>query len=583
MRPVPTPSGVRRVTTSNVERRDYVGSGACAACHDEVYQAWLGSPMRRMTRQAGPAAIQAPFDGQTFRFMGDTATLLTVGPHRFMRLVMRRGGTRLYRITKVIGGRTREDYVGRRVADTAPEAPFTGRDELVMPVSWLLFDRRWRYKGYSVLIPERPGFAPGPRWRTTCIFCHNTAPFLDTVLDDLFGPGAQKYQGSVSDRALPPGRLQQYRVTDPAALDRAVRDELRVLGRPGAVGGDAPLARVLDAGIRTIRQRFDQRHLVEVGIGCETCHGGAREHVEHGASMTFRVASPAFERLEPPGRADTRASRINRACGRCHTVLFSRYADTWEGGRLGHEPGGSAINSGEARDFLLGGCSDQMSCATCHDPHRLDQPGRMGPLGGLPGNPICVACHGAYAGDAAVAAHTHHDPRGGGSACLACHMPRKNLSLVIGLTRYHRIGAPNDPRRVERDRPLECAVCHPTATVAHLVEAMERWWGRRYDRGALSALYGPDLTVNAVLATLDRGKPHERAVALALAGEVRLAGALPLAVAALDNPIALVRYYAEAAIERLAPGRVHLDMSLPGHALVAEAWRQLGLPAGPRP
>ena len=96
-------------------------------------------------------------------------------------------------------------------------------------------------------------------------------------------------------------------------------------------------------------------------------------------------------------------------------------------------------------------------------------------------------------------------------------MPKKNMGLGYALTRYHRIGLPDDPARVERDRPIECALCHADKTVAELVGKMERWWGRKYDRAALANLYG---TVDArpLQATLMRGKAHEQAVARRGAG-----------------------------------------------------------------
>ena len=52
--------------------------------------------------------------------------------------------------------------------------------------------------------------------------------------------------------------------------------------------------------------------------------------------------------------------------------------------------------------------------------------------------------------------------------------------------------------RVESDRPLECALCHEKKTAKELVETMESWWGKSFDRQALHGLYG-DLSGSAIL------------------------------------------------------------------------------------
>src|SRR6185436_351566 len=124
----------------------------------------------------------------------------------------------------------------------------------------------------------------------------------------------------------------------------------------------------------------------------------------------------------------------------------------------------------------------------------------------------------------ALRAHAHHDPSGAGGACIGCHMPKKNMGLGYALTRYHRIGSPTDRARVEGDRPLECALCHVDKSVGELVGAMERFWGKRYDRAALTALYG-DLGGSALLSTVVRGKAHEQATAMHVLGEHRVRAA----------------------------------------------------------
>jgi predicted CXXCH cytochrome family protein len=224
-----------------------------------------------------------------------------------------------------------------------------------------------------------------------------------------------------------------------------------------------------------------------------------------------------------------------------------------------------------------------MSCARCHDPHVEDRAERLRALETPAGNAVCLDCHAALRGDTALRAHSHHAPDGAGGVCINCHMPRKNMGLGYELTRYHRIGSPTDPVRVQRDRPLECGLCHADRSVAALVTTMERWWGRRYDRDALVALYGADLGVNALAATLARGLPHEVATASGAVAQAGDRGALPLLATALGNEYPLVRYFALHAIERITGEHPPLDMNEPGPALVESARRWLGAraPAAP--
>jgi predicted CXXCH cytochrome family protein len=570
-----TPSGTEAgVVRSNALRADYAGTAACGGCHAEIQQKFLASPMHRMTRLAEGAEIRAPFDGSVYRFKGDSVTTEEHGGRRYMRLASQREGARLYRITKVIGGHYREDFAGREVRGTEADSPEAGDAERVMPLSWLLSDRSWRSKGYSVMVTERPGLAAGVVWRETCIFCHNTTPHLVTAYDNL-APGGPKYQGSVSEGLLPAARTWAYRTTDPTALRAELGRELGLLGEE-APGGS--IDETLRAAARATRRHFDQRHLVEVGIGCEACHNGSREHAaDPRVKPSFEVRSSLF-RVTPAAGMPTRAAQINRTCARCHTVLFSRYPFTWEGGeRDAAVPGGSHINSGEGRDFLLGGCAGEMACSTCHDPHAGSSRARLEELGTPRGNAVCTSCHETLAAPEAVAKHAHHSPAGAGGACLSCHMPRKNMGLAHRVTRYHRIGSPTDTVRVEGDRPLECALCHADQSVASLVGTMERWWGKAYDRKKLSALYG-SLDGNALVQTLELGKPHERVAAAAALGEHGSKDHAPALVRQLGDPYPLARRFAHEALTDLLERRLVLELDDEPARIIAEAHRQLASP-----
>lgn len=524
--------------------------------------------MHGMTRDAGTAEIQAPFGGETFRFKGDSVTMETGGEQRFMRLDTQKEGESLYRITRVIGGRYREDFVGVLVSG-GNQSDSKSAEERVMPVSYVFSTGTWRYKGYSVLVKERPRLQVAGVWRQQCIFCHNTVPHLSTLFDDLQSESTS-YQGSMTNNLLPDPRRWQTSALDPQGLIATLREEVRFLG--GDNSGLNTTEGALSTAIEVTRRRFKPEHFVEIGIGCESCHGGSREHAENPRRRpTFEVRSDLIRERPLVGSSEpSQAQWVNRTCMRCHTVLFTRYAHTWEGGHRYQNPGGSHVNSGEARDFALGGCANQLSCINCHDPHAEDNPDKLRALSGKAGTHLCTSCHEEFRSREAIAAHSHHNPEGEGASCLGCHMPRKNMGLGYRLTRYHRIGTPADKIRVENDRPLECALCHTDKSVESLVHAMETWWGRHYDRDRLHALYGQDLSVNPLTTTLQVGKPHEQVVALAVLGETRDSRASGAVAQHLSHPYPLVRYFAGQALSDIHGEWPDVDLDADDTAIRAQ-------------
>jgi predicted CXXCH cytochrome family protein len=540
--------------------------------------------MHNMTREPEGAAVKGPFDGTVFRLKDDTARLESAGGARFVTVDSARYGKATFRLTRVIGGNHREDYAGVAVGRASPDAEVLSPEELVLPVSWVYAPAAGapgalRYKGYSVMVKERAGLRAGPSWSKTCIFCHNTPTYLSTVMGALAGPAARPYQGQVLDPLLPPDRRATYRVTDARGLSSALATELLRMG----VRQPAPtLVQAIDATRTSLRRE----HLVELGIGCEACHLGAAEHVR--APETLPVMEPRsalFEVTWPAGRGrdgkeELRAARINHACARCHQVLFSGYEPTWEGGSRHGTPGGSHVNSGEARDLLLGACATRLSCVACHDPHAPDGTARLRAFLPAEQDALCTRCHDAYRAPAAHRAHAHHDLTGDGARCLACHMPKKNLALDGTLSSYHRIGSPNDPARALLDRPLECALCHADQSVESLARTTEIWWGRPLDRDALRRLYGA-LDANVLLATAERGKPHEQAVAFYLLGQARSKAAVPLLAGHLTHPYPLVRGYARRALDAIEGAPVPIDIDADDATIEAatRAWLALRPPA----
>ncbi|HEY8925269.1 MAG TPA: hypothetical protein VIU64_12865, partial [Polyangia bacterium] len=243
--------------SSNILRTDYAGSEACRGCHADVVAAWRRSPMHRMTRLPETAEVRAPFDGRELAFKEDVARFEQVGASRFIRLVSATRGEHLYRVTKIIGGRYREDFAGLEVTSTDAAAGVIGdpRAELILPASYVFPTQSFRLKGYSVMVPERPGLRAGGVWNQTCIFCHNTIPYFDDLWGALHGPGAPGYQGEVVDRVLPERARLAYRVRDGEALLPALDEEIATLG------GGAGVATRVAAGARSSGETASQAGL----------------------------------------------------------------------------------------------------------------------------------------------------------------------------------------------------------------------------------------------------------------------------------------------------------------------------------
>jgi hypothetical protein len=87
-------------------------------------------------------------------------------------------------------------------------------------------------------------------------------------------------------------------------------------------------------------------------------------------------------------------------------------------------------------------------------------------------------------------------------------------------------------------------------------------------------LYGDDLSVNALRATLERGKPHEQAVAIAVLGEARDRTAIPLIAAQLAHDYPLVRYFAQRALQTVTGRPLPIDVGAPAAEVqrAADAW-----------
>ncbi len=524
---------------SNIAFGDYVGPETCGECHPENYELWSRHPHSRMNANVGPETVLGDFDDRSVDYAGGRAEFTTEDGSYFMTLTSPDGSARRYRVTRTVGSRVTQMYVGMLVEGPDPLSHRLWTREVKLPFGYWFARDQWFPESYfdTDFPPEynKKGelvfdvYAPGTRtsWDKNCIFCHNTYPY---------------------ELRLFPGENPSENVQ----LKGFPWEDLRLVD-----GADTP-------GARRRHLHLEPRELVTLGISCESCHFGGREHALAEKPIRFVPTSPhvEFPKAIPELVEGARQSPyvINSICAQCHSAKVNPYPD-----------GGGRWNSREATDLMNGACASEMRCTDCHDPHRAGPPNGAARVDDPQHVAACLRCHTSYADPEAAAVHSRHPAP---VNCLDCHMPR----VVQGLTdvvRTHRISSPTDARMLAGAEPNACNLCHLDRSLDWSLSALERLWGVEVeaDEGWAQA-YGGSLN-NPVGPIWLR---HKDAVVRLIAADAysrspEAARALPLLLGALDDRVAVNRMFALFALER-ALGRKLAEEEYAPLATLAERARQ---------
>jgi hypothetical protein len=338
-------------------------------------------------------------------------------------------------------------YVGRQ--EEGPE-PLGDRiyDEHMLPFAYWFSLRRWLPReffdpnGPEKLVAGEPLIeAVNMRldvrsYTAVCMNCHNTTPYAYRI----FHRNYAGFLGATVATAIHP-------------LSKALSPHVDV----------APFVEDFVA----LNSRLDPDvDLVTVGISCESCHFGGREHVERQRQIRFLPSSP-FTKVIPyrhdPAIEDSRynSRTVLGICVQCHSGTGDFYAK-----------GTSKGNSREAIDMHLGACTSQLRCVDCHDPHTAG--GDFGTPANRAHAEMCTKCHSRFKDPETVQKHSRHSESTGVS-CLDCHMPRQTQGLQR-LVRSHRIGPPVEAAMVASGAVNACNLCHLDKPLQWTLDQLEDGW-----------------------------------------------------------------------------------------------------------
>jgi hypothetical protein len=498
----PPAGGGPREPYSNILREDYIGPEACGKCHPDNYSRWKLHPHSRMNRLADGESVLGDFSGASLPY-GDGKVVFRKEEDRFLMEYFRQGEmSRTFRVTRTIGWRYLQEYVGVQIQ--GPEAPGDAlyTEETRLKFGYALKDKRWLPQTYldSTYIgseykedgrvrddpfdPERSPF------NTRCIYCHNTYPY------------EFRLYGGARLLGFPPA---------PVLGVKALLESRAVHPDPSPVPS------------------LPTHSLVSVGISCESCHFGGREH-SRDVKQEFRFVPthPTLAGWTPdPTNARKNPAVVNAICRQCHFSGSGSWAD-----------GSALLNSMESVEQDRGACRGRLKCTDCHNPHV------RGPDAGAPDRPehlaACAACHPKLQSPAAARAHSRHDP--GQASCLDCHMPR-TVHGFDAINRTHRISSPSEPGILATGMPNACNLCHLDRSLAWTRDALIEGWGKRVDLPHfLEEYFGTGHTTPAGQAWLDQPTGMLRVVAGAAFARSPLGKqALPRLLKSLDEPNAYLR------------------------------------------
>jgi hypothetical protein len=522
---------------SNVRPSDYVGPGSCRECHARNYDSWSAHPHRGMNSLATPDTVKGDFSGAAgIAYQGGRANFVREGDRFLMRL--ERGGVRrTYEVTQTIGGRFWQRYVGKQLEGPEPAGHHFYTKEHVLPFGYWLEQREWGpvvHVGAETTDDQRPDAFDPPEqggyyaeYSISCNYCHTTFP-----LGDLFGRFTN--------------RLGEYA---PLPLHWSLRSYLEE-AHPDVVAPIADLVDQVGRGEALVRNPMGDweapKYAVTLGVSCEACHLGCREHVESRGRVLPRFFPTSPHLLvetdgRPPEYGRTH-DNVNWACGRCHVGKRPQFA------------GGMATwNSVEYADAMRGACYSKLRCVDCHNPHQAT--GRRWSHSPDEDDASCLKCHGQFEPADRRQAHTHHPAGSEGARCMNCHMPRINEGLQ-DVVRTHAIYSPTRADMIEANHPNACNLCHTDRPIDWTLDRLREWYGKTYDRQKIAANY-PRRDEPVGRGWLASDNPAVRLVAVETLARARDARELPRLLDALDDPYLINRQFAYKDLQEMLGVRLH--------------------------
>jgi predicted CXXCH cytochrome family protein len=475
----------------------YVGTTACAACHQDAYRNWLQSDHRHAMEKAGSQSVLGNFNDASFDYSGTTSRFFKRDGKYYVETDNAKGDPQSFQVAYTFGHYPLQQYLiafpdGRLQAlsiswDSRPAAQGGQRWFHLYPDQKITHDDPLHWTGAF------------QNWNSRCASCHSTR------LVKNYSPRTDRYDT----------RWQEINVGceachGPGSHHVAWANGKHSLSNKGLTTHLARLWEPHD-GRRPIPQMTDTPLSGQLQV-CAGCHSRRSELRQPGAAGNF------FDNYSISPLLDGRYFADGQ-------MLEEVYVT------------GSFLQSRMH--------ANHVSCTNCHDPHT----GKLR----LAGNSLCLQCHQAQAYQ--TEAHFFHKPDSPGAQCVNCHMPQRTY-MGVDVRRDHSFRVPDPIASVQFGVPNTCTQCHKDRNDKWAADFITTRTGRKQPYYAQTALFSAARRNDASVApglleyARDPSRPAIlRATALLESGRFPSPQQLDAVSTALRSPDPLIRAGAVVALD----------------------------------
>lgn len=416
--------------TSAAPALAFVGSEACAGCHQAETALWKDSQHKHAMQHATAATVLGNFDDAGFDYFGVHSRFFKKDNKFFVETDGPDGNLAIFEVKYTFGIDPLQQYLvefaNGRIQ--ALSIAWDSRSKDRGGQRWFHLYPNEEIKHYDVLHWTKLN----QNWNFMCAECHST--------------GVQKNYDAVNDRFHT--TWAEISVGCEACHGKGSRHVNWAKRQRSWFGKDE------DAG-KGLAVLLNERD-------------GVTWTPDPTTDNPKRSVAPAMTRREV------------EACGLCH-ARRGEFSEDWVPGQplsdthsvsllapgLYHADGqmqDEVYNYGsfkQSKMFAAG-----VTCSDCHEPHAAKLR--------APGDGVCLQCHAADKYE--VASHARHEGVTPTIACASCHMPVSTY-MVFDKRHDHSLQIPRPDRSVKLGTPNACNNCHADKSPQWAADNIEQWHG----------------------------------------------------------------------------------------------------------